>query len=547
MRETPRPQTQAQAINKETVFLIVDDFEPMRKVTAGQLRSMGAQAIVTANNGAEALRILKKQRVDIVLSDWNMPVMTGLELLIAVRADEKLSHLPFIMITAEAERHRIQEAIASGISDLLVKPYTAERLTAHIEKALLVRRRSASSVGMVTAVTHEPPDRHSGSDTEVHSTILIVDDTPDNLELLSQLFKDDYRIRIAHSGERAVDICQSNDPPDLILLDIMMPGMDGFEVARRMREHPTSETIPVIFVTAMTSDDARLKGLELGAVDFITKPIDPDVLKPRVRNFMRYVKLHKQLQADFDNMLELAHLRDDVEHITRHDMKGPLAGVIGLVQALADDSSTNRKQGEQLRVIEETTLQLLDMINLSSELFKIETGRFKLDARPVKIGSLLRRIVEISRTTFAEKSLIVVVDTDVPVGEEEPKALADEMFCYSLFQNLIKNACEAAPECGRVIVNLNDETPLRITIRNNGVVPAEIRERFFDKFVTHGKRGGTGVGTYSAQLLAKAQNGAVSLEVSDQEDQTTLTVTLPRYSEMAPPAAPPAPTIEISP
>jgi signal transduction histidine kinase len=258
------------------------------------------------------------------------------------------------------------------------------------------------------------------------------------------------------------------------------------------------------------------------------------VLKPRVRNFMRYVKLHKQLQADFDGMLELAQLREDVEHITRHDMKGPLAGVIGMVQALAEDSSTNRKQGEQLRMVEETALQLLDMINLSSELFKIETGRFKLDAKQVKIGNILRRIVEIARTTFAEKHLIIVVDTDVPVGDEEPKVLADDMFCYSIFQNLVKNACEAAPDNSRVIVTLNNETPLRITIQNTGAVPAEIRERFFEKFVTQGKQGGTGIGTYSAKLLAVAQNGTMALAVSDQDDLTTITVTLPRCATATP-------------
>jgi len=115
----------------------------------------------------------------------------------------------------------------------------------------------------------------------------------DNLLMLSHLFMDKYQVRITHTGEKALEICQSNTPPDLVLLDIMMPGMDGFEVARRMREHPTSEAIPVIFVTAMTGDDARLKGLELGAVDFVTKPVDPDMLKLRVRNFMRFVEQRK--------------------------------------------------------------------------------------------------------------------------------------------------------------------------------------------------------------------------------------------------------------
>lgn len=520
-------------INKQTVFLVVDDFEPMRKVTSGQLRSMGAGTVVTANNGAEAMRMLLNRRIDIILCDWNMPVMSGLELLRAVRADKKLSRLPFIMITAEVERERVKDAIACGVSELLVKPYTSERLALRIEKALALQTRSRLPMRAVPTARHaalEPSGQ--GTRESTHPTILVVDDMQDNLQLLSQLFKDEYRVRIAHSGEKALNICQSNNPPDLVLLDIMMPGMDGFEVARRMREHPTSETIPVIFVTALTGEDARLKGMELGAVDFVTKPIDPEILKPRVRNFLRYVELRKQLQADYDGMLEAARLHEDVENITRHDMKGPLAGVIGLVQALESDTSMSSTQVGQLRMVEESALQLLDMINLSSELFKIETGRFKLEAKPIMIGDILRRIVEISRTTFSEKHITIAVDTDGAADAEIPKALGDAMLCYSLFQNLIKNACEAAPAKSRVSVTLFDEAPLRIIIENKGAVPVEIRESFFDKFITHGKQGGSGLGTYSAKLLTEAQNGKIALDISEHENLTAITVTLPRYSEV---------------
>lgn len=526
-------------INKKTKFLVVDDLEPMRKVTANQLRSMGADSIVMAANGAEALRILQNKRVDIVLSDWNMPIMAGIDLLKAIRADEKLALMPFIMITAEAERYRIEEAIDAGVSDLLVKPYTAICLAERVEKALSARPRSGSSIRAELARNEYPSA--VPTDTEqadiafepARPTILVVDDTADNLLLLSHLFKEEYRVRIAHTGVKALGICQSDNPPDLVLLDIMMPGMDGFEVARRMREHPTSETIPVIFVTAMTGENERHKGLELGAVDFVTKPIDPDALKLRVHNFMRYVGLRKQLQANYDGMLELARLREQVEHISRHDMKGPLAGVIGLVQALAYDSKLNTEQIGQLRMAEDSALEVLDMINLSSELFKIETGRFKLDAKPVKIVDILYRIVAVSHTTFAEKHLAVAFETDVPPGEKEPQALGDATFCNSLFQNLLKNACEAAPNSSRVTVSLNDGTPLRVSIRNKGAIPAPIREQFFGKFVTHGKRGGTGLGAYSAKMLTEAQNGTISLEVSDKEDQTMVTVSLPRYAECA--------------
>lgn len=519
---------------KGKTFLVVDDLEPMRRVTVTQLRSLGIDKIVIATNGAEALRLLQQHTVDVVLADWNMPVMTGLDLLKAVRADERFSRLPFVMITAEAERHRIMEAIAHEVSDLLVKPYTTGHLAERVEKALHWNSRrsvAAPRQAEVPLAANVPENLAKSAAEPARPTILVVDDTPDNLLLLSQLFKDEYRVRIAHGGDKALEICQSDTPPDLVLLDIMMPGMDGFEVATRMREHPCSEHIPVIFVTAMSGEDARLKGLELGAVDFVTKPIDPDVLKPRVRNFLRYVELHKQLQANYDSMLDAARLREDVEHITRHDMKGPLAGVIGLVQMLAaDDSMTREQQTEQLRVVEETALQVLDMINLSSGLYKIETGSFQLDPQPVKIGDILRRIAEISSNIFAEKHLAVTVDAGMPVGEEVPRVLGDAMLCYSLFHNLMKNACEAAPEKSAVSVVLKGGDPLRVEIKNKGAAPAAIRERFFDKFVTHGKQGGTGLGTYSAKLLATAQNGSIKLDVSDADNTTTVIVALPRHT-----------------
>lgn len=529
------------SLNRPLTFLVVDDFESMRRVTSDQLRQLGAEKIMTARDGKEALRLLKSLHVDMVLSDWNMPVMSGLELLKAVRADAKLFALPFIMVTGEAERPRIEEAIACGVTSMILKPYSPAQLMARVEKALLWKPRAITASATATATATAaaaapaaatpavvPPKASASTEPPPRLSLLLVDDTPENLMLLSNLLKEEYRVRLASNGTKALELCTSDNPPDLVLLDIMMPDIDGFEVAKRMREHPTSENIPVIFVTAMTSADARIKGLDLGAVDFITKPVDPEALKYRVRNFMRYVQMRKNLQAEYDSMVEVAQLKEDVAQITRHDMKGPLSGVLGLLQSLIADNTIGERHMEQIKLVEETALQMLNMINLSAELFKIETGRFTLNAVPVKLGDILRRIAEIDRVTYSEKDLRITVESDVPAGTAMPESLGDAMLCYSLFHNLLKNACEAAPPSSTIAITLHDQSPLRIAMKNKGAVPQDMRERFFDKFASSGKPGGTGLGTYSAKLLAQAQNGSIELAVSDEDDSTTITVLLPR-------------------
>ncbi len=511
-------------MSKSLSVLVVDDMEMMRKVTVGLLAAIGLDRTEVACDGAQALRMLESRHFDLVLSDWNMPIMSGLELLKAMRASPKLAATPFIMITAEAERTRIEEAIANGVNDLLVKPYTSNRLTMSVDRALT--KRAPRPLPKVAPTTQEAAPPQEQTATELAS-LLLVDDTVDNLHLLAEIFKGSYRIKAAHNGQKALDICCSDNPPDLVLLDVMMPGMDGFEVARRMREHPNAENVPIIFVTALDQEESRLKGMGLGAVDFVTKPINPTQLRLRVDNFMRYVELRRRLQADYDTMLEMARLRDDVEAMTRHDLKAPLAGAIGVLQALIGSQDLDRRQTEQLRMAEQALLQVVNMVNLSTELFKIETGRYQLRPAPIPIGDLLRRVAETARAAFADKHLTIAVDADVDVGDDPICALGDAMLSYSMLNNLLKNACEAAPAHSRVSITLSDGDPLRIDIANQGVIPAAIRDRFFEKFVTDGKASGSGLGTYSARLLAKAQNGDLGFEVSDADDRTTLSVTLP--------------------
>ncbi len=149
-------------------------------------------------------------------------------------------------------------------------------------------------------------------------TILVVDDTPTNLMLLSSLLKDDYRVQVANTGEKALAIAASDSPPDLILLDIMMPGMDGYEVCRRLKRARATQHILVIFITAKAEVESEQHGLELGAVDYITKPMSPPIVLARVRNHVA-LQAHTRALAQKVAEVEASHeaLRLKSDEVTR--------------------------------------------------------------------------------------------------------------------------------------------------------------------------------------------------------------------------------------
>ena len=138
------------------------------------------------------------------------------------------------------------------------------------------------------------------ADLRSRQTILVADDQPENLELLASILKEDYQVKVASDGDKVLKIAYSDTPPDLILLDIMMPGLSGHEVCRRLKANPDRRRIPVIFVTAMTSIDDERLGLDMGAVDYITKPISPPIVRARVKTHLALYDQSRELERMVD-------------------------------------------------------------------------------------------------------------------------------------------------------------------------------------------------------------------------------------------------------
>lgn len=258
-------------------------------------------------------------------------------------------------------------------------------------------------------------------------TILVVDDTADNLYLMSELLKTDYRVKVANSGEKALRIAQASPPPDLILLDIMMPGMDGYEVCTTLKRNHATRDIPVIFLTALTSVADETRGLDLGAVDYITKPISPPILASRVRNHLQLKAVADFLRSQND-FLEMEVQKRTREVVAIQDV------TIMVMASLAESRDTDtgnhirrtqyyvRALAEKLRThplyAEKLTPHYIEMLFKSAPLHDI--GKVGIPDRILlKPGKLTPEEFEIMKTHTtlgrdaierAEKALGMTVD-----------------------------------------------------------------------------------------------------------------------------------------
>ncbi|MFC1857027.1 response regulator [Thermodesulfobacteriota bacterium] len=366
------------------------------------------------------------------------------------------------------------------------------------------------------------------TDSPVKQKVLIVDDTPENIYILMETLKDEYAIVAATNGEKALQLANAEPIPDIILLDIMMPGMDGYEVCARLKANDKTKDLPVIFITAKTEEKDEIKGFSLGAVDYITKPISPPKVKARVKIHLALKNAREMLETQNEELIEAAKLKEDVDGIMRHDLKSPLNSIISLPQIILEDKGLEPEHAKSLKMIEDAGFRMLNMINLSLDLFKMERGVYPLQPVSVDILKIIKKIVSEAEGQARTKNITfnIINRGNNIAGEDFFRILGEELLCYSILSNLIKNAMEASPEGQTVSITLDDKESGSISVHNRGVVPEEIRDQFFEKYVTSGKSGGTGLGTYSAKLIAETQGGHIKLDTSE-EDGTTITLFLP--------------------
>lgn len=367
---------------------------------------------------------------------------------------------------------------------------------------------------------------------EKDDRILIVDDIKTNIQLLGSILKDSgYQINVAMDGLKAIETVKIM-PPDLILLDVMMPGLDGFETCKCLKANPETKNIPVIFLTAKVEPEDIIKGFKAGAIDYLTKPFNTDELLVRVRTQLDLRRAQKLIELQNKDLKEAAKLREDVDQIMRHDLKAPLNAILGYPQVILMREKLSEKGEKYLHTIEQAGYRMLNMINLSLDLFKMERGAYQFQPTPVELITILKKIeMELKDLRRVNELTFEIEIAGMPLKQEDTfYIMGENLLCYSMLANLIKNAVEASPKRESILVKIERKESVTICIQNKGMVPEEIRETFFEKFSTFGKSAGTGLGTYSAKLIAETLHGKISM-ITSAEAGTTITIQLPEKSD----------------
>ncbi len=354
--------------------------------------------------------------------------------------------------------------------------------------------------------------------------ILIVDDVTRNIQIISTILKQEgYKMSFARSGESALELVKKNQF-DLILLDIMMPGIDGHETCQRLKSDPDTKDLPVIFLTAKTDPDSIVKGFDLGAVDYITKPF-------RASELLARVKTHLQLKYAQENLREANATKDRFFSIIAHDLKGPFNSLLGYTDVLMNywDSYPDEKRKEFVKTIHQQSDRLFRMLENLLEWSRMQLGKIK--RRPVMINlSQLGNSELMFLKPQAEKKKITL-KTDIP---EDAQAFGDGNMLSTVIRNLLSNAIKFTHPEGEIRISARPEGDLmQISVSDNGVGIAEdnIAKLFrIDKhFSTYGtnKEAGTGLGLILCKDFVEKNGGRLWVE-SELGQGSHFKLTIPR-------------------
>ena len=349
------------------------------------------------------------------------------------------------------------------------------------------------------------------------ATVLCVDDAPDNLLLLTVLLEDaGHSVQVASDGPDALASVE-NDCPDIVLLDVLMPGMSGLEVLAAIRATRNMTELPVLMVTALSAEDDIVRALELGANDYLVKPIQPEVMLARLETHLRVRGLSAEHAA-------LSRMRDEFLSIASHDLRQPLTLILGFAELLAEDlppgATVTDEDIENFRLIEEAARSMLHLVTDFFEAQTLSGGGVELHREPVALSRLVSDAVARMRGVAEAKNIELVLES----GAEHSSILAHPARLAQVIDNFVSNAIKFCEPRSRVVVRTGVRNHLvRLEVEDDGPgLNEQDLARVFQKFAKLSNRPtsgepSSGLGLYISRLLVEAHGGEVG--VANNPDQ----------------------------
>ena len=342
--------------------------------------------------------------------------------------------------------------------------------------------------------------------------ILAVDDIPDNLLLVQlALEQEGHQVVLAHNGETALKYIKQK-PPSLILLDVMMPGMDGYEVTRRIREDKSVPFIPILLVTAR-EESSLVEGLDAGADEFVRKPFQLDELQARVRSMLR--------------LKETIDQRENFVSCLTHDLRTPLVAANRMLDLINQQAfgAVNGDQQEAISNIVSSNQNMLEMLNTLLETHQYELGQKALSFIPISLSKLIKDVVTELQALTIEKGIALKLAIDSNTSDIK----GDRLELRRVITNLLGNAIKFT-DAGTVKISLTqDSDRVIVTVKDSGIgISPQDQQTIFQRFHQgNHRRAGKGLGLYLCRQIINAHQGRITLE-SEINKGTTFTVSLPK-------------------
>ncbi|MBI5186263.1 MAG: response regulator [Nitrospinae bacterium] len=504
-------------------ILVVDDSLSVRLSVAQELREGGFR-VIFAENGKEGVEIASLEKPDLITMDINMPVMDGYQACLRLKSAEETRQIPVIILTSNNTMEEREKGFEVGAVEYFTKPFTKGHLQSYIKHLLIGKKEIRPEI------------------------ILVAEDSFIDRGIFKDILnKYGFRFEIVGNGQEVLNILETGYKPSVILLECNMPVMDGFQTCKNLKGSDRYRHIPIIMLSAAKEKEDILRGLKVGADDYILKPFDGDELVARImahaKNYFLFIQLREseekqrrlKVEAESANKAKSIFLAN-----MSHEIRTPMNAILGYAQLLKRESGLSKKQREEVGIIEKSGNHLLALINDILDISKIEAGRMDLKPRDFSLSGLLADLSAMFRIRCEGKGIEWRME-----GMEDGKEIhahGDEGKLRQVLINLLGNAVKFT-ESGHILLKITKKKKnlflFEVTDTGAGI-SRESQEAVFEPFQQEEegyKKGGTGLGLAISRKQVELMGGSLELK-SDvgSGSRFFFTLSLPAAKEKVKPA-----------